>query len=141
MSRRRGRFYSFFSPEATQIASAVITKEHRNLAQGLLVEAIDESCGMGWVEQIFRWSANPGSGVKSAMTKLARRAAKQWFKNLKDENLIEARIYERVRDQLCRNFRSVLIWSLIVRGEPARRTTALAYVNYGTVRANERVWG
>ena len=75
------------------------------------------------------------------MTKLARRVAKQWFKNLKDENLIEARIYERVRDQLCRNFRSVLIWSLIVRGEPARRTTALAYVNYGTVRANERVWG
>lgn len=131
----------FFPTEAGQIAAATITKEHRNLAQGLLVEAIDASYGMGWIEQVFRWSVNPGSGVKSAMTKLARRAVKQWFKHLKDQNLIEARIYERVRDQLCRNFRSVLAWSLIVRNEPARRATALAYIDYGIVRANERVWG
>jgi Ankyrin repeats (many copies) len=69
----------FFLTDHRQIDSSQVTPEMRNLAQGLLVEAIDATFAMGWIELAFRWVANPGAGMKKALQKLARRAVRYWF--------------------------------------------------------------
>ena len=131
----------FFPTELARIDSAEITRELRALAQGLLVEAVDASFVIGWVEQIFRWSTNPGAGVKAALRKLAMRGARHWFKHLKNEALTDAAIYERVRDQLGRNFRSALLIVLLARDERAGGISPGAFVQYDAPGLLEKVWG
>lgn len=131
----------FFPQDAARIDTAVVTDELRNLAQGLLVEAVDASHAMGWVEQLFRCAANPGSGVKKALTKLVRRGARYWFRHAKRQGLIEAKVYERIRDQLSRNFRSPFVIILQIKRDRASQTPILAYVDYGVPGAKERAWG
>lgn len=118
----------FFPSSGQQIDQAQITNELRNFAQGLLVEAVDASYAMGWVELTFRWAANPGSGVKKALRKLASRAAKYWFKHLKNQSLVDAEIYESIRSQLQRNFRSP--FQIILQAEVEGKRKSIAFVNY-----------
>ena len=83
----------FFQADRQKIESIQITNELRNLAQGLLVAAVDASYAMGWVELTFRWAVNPGSGLKKALQKLARRAVR----GSEDRRAIRLR---EVRDEL-----------------------------------------
>ena len=58
----------FFFPYLQQrIDAATITTELRNFAQGLLVEAIDATYALGYIEIIWRTSYNPGSGMMKAL--------------------------------------------------------------------------
>ena len=133
----------FFRADRQQIDSLEPTREIRNLAQGLLVAAVDVSYAMGWVEQTFRWVANPGVGLKQALQKLARRAARHWFEHLKNQSLSEARIYERVRDQLARNFRSpfqIMIQAKLdgMKTPPVKRVVLIHYDSFDT---HGQAWG
>jgi len=133
----------FFQADREQIDSLEATREIRNLAQGLLVAAIDVSYAMGWVEQTFRWVANPGAGLKQALQKLARRAARHWFSHLKDRSLSEARIYERIRDQFARNFRSpfqILIQAKL-DGMKAHPVNRIAQIHYEVFDVHSQAWG
>lgn len=42
----------------------IINDRVRGFAQGLLLEAVDASFALGFVEALFHATANPGSGVK-----------------------------------------------------------------------------
>lgn len=97
----------FFPSEGTSIDSTPMTVELKSFAQGLLVTAVDATYAMGWVELTFRWAAKPTSGIKKALQKLAKKGAKYWFKHLKNnQSLGDIEIYETVRIQLSRSFRS-----------------------------------
>jgi hypothetical protein len=120
----------FFVADRPGIDAAEITSELRNLAQGLIVEGVDATYAMSWIELTFRWVAQPGLGMRKALQKLARRAVRHWFKHLKTQSLHDANIYERVRDQLARNFRSPFHIILQARAGESRRIPLAAFIDY-----------
>lgn len=131
----------FFQADRQQIESIQITNELRNLAQGLLVAAVDASYAMGWVDLVRTWSVNPGQGMKRALQKLALRAARYWFKHLKNRPLNEAKIYESVRKELARRFKSHFVISIQAKAQGTRRHPLVAVVNCGAPQPHDRVWG
>ena len=118
-----------------------ITPELSKFAQGLLVEAVDATYAMGWIELAFRWAANPGAGMKKALQKLARSAARRWFKHLKNQSLLDVKIYESVRAQLARNFRSPFQIIVQAKAEGKRISSPVVFMKYGAPCANDRAWG
>lgn len=68
-----------------------ITDTVRGFAQGLLIEAIDASYALGFVEEIFTASANPTAGAKKVLKSFGKKALKHWFKHATAENLMEVK--------------------------------------------------
>ena len=103
------RILRFFWPD-TSILPADLTDEDRSFAQGLLVEAIDSSYHMGYVERLFKsfYMKVPASwsDVEDMVKGFAKAALKHWFKHATQADLINPKIYENVRLTLARNFRS-----------------------------------
>lgn len=95
----------FFPADGTLIEGMSMTASARAFAQGLLVEAIDRSYAMGYVEALF-------SSIRRRplpmLRKFARKASAHWFKHATLRDLMNAKIYETVRQQLSANFRFVL---------------------------------
>ncbi len=102
----------FFWPDC-RLAESDLAPEDVGFAQGLLLEAIDASYAMGYVDIIFNtfYGKVPGSfvDVKNLIKDFAKEAGKHWFKHLGTKSLDNAEIYEMVRRALARNFRSVLV--------------------------------
>lgn len=131
----------FFQADRQKIESIQITNELRNLAQGLLVAAVDASYAMGWVELITTWVVNPGPGMKKALQKLAFRAVRYWFKHLQNQSLNEAKIYDSVRSQLARSFKSHFAISIEAKTQGTRKHPLVAFVNCGAPKPHDRIWG
>lgn len=95
-----------------RIQKTEITFSDINFAQGLLVEAIDASYAMGYVQIIFDnfFAKIPGSftDIKKMIKKVVQDSTKHWFKSLGKKKLDEATIYITVRDRIALNFRSVM---------------------------------
>ena len=122
----------FFEADGQIIDAVPVTDSLRNFAQGLLVEAVDASYALSWVEVAFRWAVNPGPGLKKALEKLGRKAARHWFRHLKDQSLLQAKIYERVKDQLARNFRSPFRILIQAKSDHGRAAGLIGFVDYGS---------
>lgn len=108
----------FFWP-STDVTPGSLTAEDRAFAQGLLVEAIDRSYEMGYVESLFRSFFPVGvaptfAGIRKAVKEFAKRALKQWFRHATGKDLKDPKIYESVRVTLARNFRST--WEIRRQG-------------------------
>jgi hypothetical protein len=88
-----------------------LTVEDRAFAQALLVEAIDKSYDMSFVELLFKnfYGKVPSSfeAVRDLVKSFAKEAAKRWFQHATGKDLENPQIYESVRATLARNFRSV----------------------------------
>jgi hypothetical protein len=89
-----------------------ITTEDRAFAQALLIEAIDASYKMGFVEQLFKafFMKVPTSfqSIRGMVKSFAKAAAKHWFKHATGNDLLDPKIYESVRLTLARNFKTTL---------------------------------
>jgi hypothetical protein len=133
----RGLLQFFFKADWQLIGGLSMTDELRNFAQGLLVEAVDASSGMGYVEALFRATANPMAGIRKVFAKFARRAARQWFKHATEKDLLDIRVYEMVRSRLALNFRSVLL--LFASGLALNKRFG-AVVAYPTFASSPEVW-
>ncbi|HEY5801031.1 MAG TPA: hypothetical protein VIT92_12475 [Burkholderiaceae bacterium] len=96
----------FFRYARERIANISINDEARNFAQGLLVEAIDATYALGYIQIVLQTYYNPGQGIKKILMKIARKAAHHWFKHAQSTHLTKAKISERVRDRLALNFKS-----------------------------------
>lgn len=130
----------FFPADRTQIYTVSMTNSLRAFAQGLLVAAIDASYAMGWVEIVFKSTANPAKGVKSAIKKIARKGARHWFKHRKSEQTLgDVKIYESVRAQLSRSFRSSFQLMLLAKTE-YRSRSFVALINCAPPRQAEMAW-
>ena len=100
----------FFFQHNTSINISQITIEDRAFAQALLVEAVDASFHMGFIESIFTNAMSLTPSVKDIIKDLLKYAAQSWFRHATGRDISDPKIYESVRVTIVRNFRSV--WSL-----------------------------
>jgi len=113
------RVLRFFWPN-TNIPPGSLSETDRAFAQGLLVEAIDGSYHMGFIEIIFRTFAykvaTSFGDLKDMIKEFLKQATEHWFKHATRKDLKDPKIYESVRVTLARNFRTV--WDIrIASGE------------------------
>jgi hypothetical protein len=100
----------FFFQHNTSINISQITIEDRAFAQALLVEAVDASFQMGFIESIFTSAMSLSPSVKDIIKDLLKYAAQSWFRHATGRDMSDPQIYDSVRVTLVRNFRSV--WSM-----------------------------
>lgn len=105
----------FFS--SAGISPAALTDNDRSFAQALLIEAIDASEEMSWIEAIFRSAMKPNASVKDIVKELVKKAAKDWFKHATKDKLKDPAIYVSVKNQLTIKWRSA--WTIRVETEGA----------------------
>jgi hypothetical protein len=93
------------------IQAAALTDEDRSFAQALLVEAVDASYAMGYVNIIYdTFFLKPPTSpekVKSLVKRFLEKVAEHWFEHATKDNLRDPKIYEYVRTTLQRNARTV----------------------------------
>lgn len=131
----------FFPTDRRQIGSIEITQKIRSFSQALLIAAVDATYAMGWVEVLFKSFAHPGSGVKKALQKLARNASRNWFENLKNsQSLRDLKIYESVRSQLSRNFRSPFQVLSLAKNTNTKMPLLTAYIDCSLPKHDRRIW-
>jgi len=120
-----------------------INDKIKEFAQGLLLEAIDASYALGFVAALFGVVFNPGAGVKKILTKFGKKAFKHWFKHATAKDLIQIKIYDRVREQLEVNFTAPLI--MFSNGTALNKVKSSAFVAYEFKSNNSRIrpmaWG
>jgi len=113
-----------------------------NLAQGLLVEAIDASYSIGYVEALFRSTANPSAKTFSVMRKFAKSSKKHWYKHATASDLLSIKIYDVVINELARRFKNILAIYLVKKVDTNEKNLPLtAFLDY-KIQANHlpRVW-
>jgi hypothetical protein len=127
-----------FKNKHSLIDGMQITNKVREFAQGLLVEAVDASYALGYVEALFRATANPAAGVRKILKKFAKKAIKHWFKHATADNLMDIKIYEVVRNQLAYNFGRILV--LHSNGLAKKSQENAAYVAYQSTMDGSVAW-
>jgi hypothetical protein len=91
----------FLWPEKSkEIDKVAVTTDLRRFAQKLLIAAVEGSYAMSWLDVTFRTVVRPGAGVKALLKKLASRYARHWYKHTTQKDLMDAKIYVSVRNQL-----------------------------------------
>ena len=114
----------FFPNMQRRIDVATMTVPLRNFAQGLLVEAVDATYALGFVEILWKTFYNPGAGMKTVLTKLGRKASRHWFKHASQMDFLNAEVSSAVRAQLERSFRLTLsaIFEDVAKATQTQRT-------------------
>lgn len=97
-----------FKNKRDTVEALTVDRELREFPQGLLVEAIDASYAMGFIEALVRSVARPQAGIRNIIKKFGKKASKHWFKHATASDLRKIEIYERVREQLELNFARIL---------------------------------
>ncbi len=100
--------FIFGLPDSNLIDSMTITDHVREFAQGLLVEAINASYAIGFVEAIFRSTANPSNGAIKILKSFGKKAAIYWFKYANAHDLQNVKVYDFVRNEIARRFHTTL---------------------------------
>ncbi|MDX9839544.1 MAG: hypothetical protein RBT39_18450 [Azoarcus sp.] len=132
----------FFQHHRQRIDAATVTTALRNFAQGLLVEALDATYALGYVEILLTTFYNPGSGMKKVLMKAGRKAARHWFKHATDRDLHNAKVADAVRRQLSYAFATSMreILDGVALGRTVRKTF-LAHIQYGHPSKLNTMWG
>jgi hypothetical protein len=106
----------FFGGNASSVPGD-LTDNDRSFAQALLLEAVDKSYQMSWIETLWKSSASPTSSVSGILRSLATKAARDWLSHCQPNDLAHAKIYQIVKDRLVGAWRD--LWRLrIDTGEP-----------------------
>jgi len=83
-----------------------LTSNDRSFAQALLVEAVDASYTMSWIQTLMTSALKPNASITGILAKLALKAAKEWIHSRKPSDFKDAKIYKMIKDQLTLNWRS-----------------------------------
>jgi hypothetical protein len=105
----------FFYPSLAQ-RTGQLNLRQRALAQGLLVEALDASYAMGFVDALATaaWNAMVKDPTKSwevirgIAVDFCKKALPHWFRHATAQDLRDPRIYESARVAVARQFRGVV---------------------------------
>lgn len=93
------------------IQAASLTDEDRSFAQALLLEAVDASYEMGYVNIVFDvFYMKPAisfAKVRDMAKEFLEKAAEHWFEHATKEDLRDPKIYENVRVRIQSLARSV----------------------------------
>lgn len=87
-----------------RIEQMVIDDQARSFAQGLIVEAIDMSYQMGFVEALILSIRNPSHGATKIIKSFAKRSLRHWFKHATAQDLQDVKVYDSVRKALAFTF-------------------------------------
>lgn len=109
------------------IESLTVNDEVRGFAQGLLVEAIDASYAVGFIDAIFRTTANPTKGAIKILKSFGRKAAQHWFKNASVHDLQDVKVYDFIRVNIANQFRKPLKLIVIASLPGKKQGAFLAY--------------
>lgn len=127
-------------PKIVLIESAEMNEGLRGFAQGLLLEAIDASFKIGFVQAIWEATANPTSGVKSIIKGFTEKALLNWFDNITaGHQLKKVKIYDFVRDDLAWAFGRVLDIMILARNKDNKVIGAIVEYKIPT-KGPLRVW-
>jgi len=108
--------YKFFFKENQNIITAITNKNefqhlHTEFAQALLVEALDRSYDMGFIEILFKSFTDKKRAINSSkkiLKKFGKKAFKHWFEHATEDELWDdPEIYESVRVFIRRNWITV----------------------------------
>lgn len=131
--------FIFESADHGIIESLTINDAVREFSQGLLIEAIDASYAVGFVEAIFRSTTNPTKGAIKALKSFGKKAAKKWFKHASVASLQDVKVYEFVRIELARRFRTPL---RILASTASLEKSPSAFLNYNKPSGKmQKAWG
>lgn len=131
--------FIFEPSDYSVIESLVINDAVRSFAQAILVEAIDASYSAGFVEALFRSSANPTADALTIIKAFGRKASKHWFKAASINDLQDVKIYDFVRVHLANQFRKPLKIMALGASIGSRPGAFLAYS--WPVQRRPLVWG
>jgi hypothetical protein len=108
----------FFFPNDPTPDVGELNDEDRAFAQALLLEAIDKSYAMSYVQDIYDvfYGKIPTGfdAIKDMLKDFAKKAAKTWFDHATGKDLADPKIYNAVKVTLTSHFRSV--WSMRLQG-------------------------
>jgi hypothetical protein len=102
----------FFFP-STDIDHINITDDDRSFAQALLVEAIDASAQMGYVQVLFEHMYKPPTGfdfIKDLAKDLVKYGSVTWYRHLSGKDFSDPKIYMMVRVTMQNQWASV--WAI-----------------------------
>lgn len=130
----------FFTRKHAMIDSAEITDHIRGYTQGLLVEAVDASYAMGFIEVIFKsaYLKPLPSSMTKIVTKLGKKALVHWFKHAKATDLTDIKIYESVRNQIEANLEREL--EMIINGLAMKDKATISEVAYSKPAKPVNIW-
>lgn len=120
-------------------AIRTVNYEIRNFAQGLLLEAIDASYKIGFINILYNvFYLKPPTSIRKILIKFGRKAASHWFKHVKAKDMSDLKVYEMVRVVLERNFKTDMY--TIAKGG-IRRKGAIAMIDYNGFSKIQIAWG
>ena len=99
----------------------------REFAQALLVEAIDASYAIGFVQALIKSTANPAKGAREVLKAFGKKASKLWFEHATVHDLTDVKVYQFVLDKLAVTFRHALPNYIAGSGPTKRIGAFLAY--------------
>lgn len=88
----------------------IITMRDREFAQALLVEAIDASRSMWYIQTLYDSASKPNSSVQSIMTAFAQKSLMRWFKSKVSAKRSKVVIYESVKNTI--RWKANSIWRM-----------------------------
>ena len=96
---------------SVSVSKAQLNDEDRAFAQALLMELLDASFKLGFVEALFKASAKVTSGAKKVIIAFLKGAGKNLVRYKDKDDLKkmmeDPKIYKAALDTLARNFKSV----------------------------------
>jgi len=129
----------FFTTMHSQISVMQVTKRVREFAQGLLLEAVDASYSLGFIDALFGSSINPGAGAMKVIKKFAKKAFKHWFKHANEDDLLKIKIYDIVRQRIESNFGTIM--QMYISGAAMINLPHTVAFDYDEPTVGSKIWG
>ena len=108
-----GKILRFFFRQDQLLEGQAPNDDDRAFAQALLLEAVDKSYAMSFVQDIydvFYGKVPTGfDAIKDMLKDFAKKAAKTWFDHATGKDLENPKIYNAVKVAITANFRSVWV--------------------------------
>ena len=88
----------------------MITMRDREFAQALLVEAIDASRSMWYIQTLYKSASKPSSSAESIIKSFAKKALTRWFKSKVAGKEAKVVIYDSVKSTI--RWKTSSIWRM-----------------------------
>ncbi len=106
--------FIFTDTESSLIDNIVIDNKVRGFAQALLIEAIDTSFKIGFIQSVWESTVNPTLPIKKVIQKVAKGFASHYFKHATKNDLRQIKTCEFVINALRIKHKHDYINSLMV---------------------------
>jgi hypothetical protein len=105
----------FFFGGNAAVPVTALTSNDKSFAQAMLIEAIDKSYAMSWIEAVFREAMSLTPSIRNIIGALARHAVRTWLNEIPLEEIENQQIYISVKNTLTANWRSA--WRIRIETE------------------------